>query len=194
MRCRWKWNTVCQAPAPEQLSKFTPSATNAMTAAFAIRWAARVVAVRSSAGMSSRSVLWRLGTTNRCPSEPGSMSMKATVLSSSATITHGTVPATMPQNKQSRLMVAEGSHHSVMSSPPTTRVRKRFLPASHTSIVLRDMYCFRVIVLVQRTFRHPVDRPTGGRRRGKLANRPVKRAGHQVQDRRVRAGLLRYAR
>lgn len=75
--CRWKWKTVCQASAPQQLSRLTPSAPSSGTATAAIRCAAIATAARSSAGISSRSLLCRLGITSRCPSVPGLMSMKA---------------------------------------------------------------------------------------------------------------------
>lgn len=66
-----KVETVCQASAPQQLSRFTPSAPSSLIATFAIRCAARVTAARSSVGMSRRSLLCRFGTTNRWPSEAG---------------------------------------------------------------------------------------------------------------------------
>ncbi|SHW80659.1 Uncharacterised protein [Mycobacteroides abscessus subsp. abscessus] len=72
-----------------------------MTTALAMRCAATATEARSSAGMSSRSLLCRFGTTKRCPSDPGLMSMNAYVAVSSATRTLGTAPETIPQNKHS---------------------------------------------------------------------------------------------
>ena len=45
----WKWNTVCQAPRPHELSRLTPSAPSLSSTVAASAWAAAAQAARSSA-------------------------------------------------------------------------------------------------------------------------------------------------
>src|SRR3954465_2506645 len=100
MTWRWKWKTVCQAAAPQEFKRLTPSAPSADWARFASRFAAAATAASSSSAICRRSVAWRRGTTSACPRVAGLMSMNATVRSSSSTIVDGRAPGTILQKMQ----------------------------------------------------------------------------------------------
>src|SRR5215210_8642830 len=99
----WKWKTVCQAAARQALIRLMPSASRTSFMWRARRCAARTVAERSSASISSRPAECRRGTTSACPGVAGAMSMKATVRSSESIVWLGTEPSTMPQKRQSAI-------------------------------------------------------------------------------------------
>ncbi len=82
----WKWNTVCQAAAPQALIRLIPSAPRTPFIRPARRCEASTVADRSSAAISSRSAECSRGTTSACPGVAGLMSMKATVRSSESIV------------------------------------------------------------------------------------------------------------
>ncbi len=64
----WKWKTVCQASAPHELIRLTPSAPSAGTPAGRAAARPAIVAARSTGSISSRFAAWRRGTTSAWPS------------------------------------------------------------------------------------------------------------------------------
>src|SRR5512132_3844493 len=87
-----------------------PSAPSTSFMCLASRWAARVVAVRSSSPISIRSAECSRGTTSACPGVAGLMSMKATVRSSESIVSLGIVPAMMAQKRQSGSAIRAGAY------------------------------------------------------------------------------------
>src|SRR5437588_5759341 len=102
----WKWKTLCQATAPHEFTRFTPSARRRCFARPARRWPATATASRSSRPTLSRSGECTRGITSACPRVAGLMSMKAIVRSSSSTIVAGISPARILQKMQSGSAIA----------------------------------------------------------------------------------------
>src|SRR4051795_3198791 len=133
MTWTWKWNTVCQAAAPHEFRRLTPSAPSARSARPATRFAVRAHAARSSSPTSSRSAAWARGTTSAWPRVAGAMSMNASVRSSSSTTVAGRSPATIRQNRARagsggppatiRQNRQSAGSSSAMAREPTDRVR-----------------------------------------------------------------------
>src|ERR1700724_2499450 len=115
----WKWNTVCHATAPHELTRFTPSAPRRSFIRAASRCEATITACRSSAEALSRSATCSRGTTNACPRVAGAMSRKATVCSSSSTTLDGSSPARILQKMQSGSRI--GTAHRLVRAPAQLR-------------------------------------------------------------------------